>query len=103
MEAPSGKIGGTLSHEYHLVNPSAEGQLQICTNCNNAQIYRPEIVKCHSCNNQQHQIIGSVEVAHTFNLMTKYSKVFDANDKQNKKPYFMCCFGMGLTRLIAAR
>ncbi|CEL12324.1 Proline--tRNA ligase [Candidatus Portiera aleyrodidarum] len=47
----------------------------------------------------------SIEVGHIFKLGTKYSQLMDAlvmNSIGKKKPFLMGCFGIGLTRIIAA-
>lgn len=99
VEAPTGLIGGTLSHEYHLKNNSNEAQLLNCSKCKNLQIFESNSnKKCKKCEEkiESQEIFGTVEIAHTFNLGQKYSKIFDSS-------LFMCCFGIGLTRLIPAR
>jgi prolyl-tRNA synthetase len=45
-----------------------------------------------------------IEVGHAFLLGEKYSHIFDASytdDKGARRPAFMGCYGLGLTRLIA--
>uniref|UniRef100_A0A0K0FA28 proline--tRNA ligase n=1 Tax=Strongyloides venezuelensis TaxID=75913 RepID=A0A0K0FA28_STRVS len=107
VEADSGLMGGNLSHEYQIKNESAEDKLVQCMKCNN--IFKNDSVdssanKCSSCgNNKDFQVHDSIEIAHTFYLGQKYSKSFGAISSQNGNDYYeMCCFGIGVTRLIAA-
>ncbi|PIC54184.1 hypothetical protein B9Z55_003543 [Caenorhabditis nigoni] len=44
--------------------------------------------------------MASVEIAHTFHLGTKYSEALGA--KFQGKPLDMCCFGIGVSRLLPA-
>ncbi|QJC28182.1 proline--tRNA ligase [Enterobacteriaceae endosymbiont of Plateumaris braccata] len=47
----------------------------------------------------------SIEIAHIFQLGTKYSKLmntFIQNEKGNKVPLYMGCYGIGVSRIIAS-
>lgn len=102
VEADSGAMGGDVSHEFHLPNPSAEDSLLICKKCKTAKKKDEHSgsFECAKCNSNFEKL-DTVEVGHTFQLGEKYSRIFHAlSPKQN--PYFMCCFGLGLTRIIAA-
>ena len=49
--------------------------------------------------------VNSIEVGHIFQLGTKYSKPFKANfidQKGDKQPIIMGCYGIGVSRLISA-
>lgn len=95
-------MGGNLSHEYHLPNESAEDRLLHCPQCKTAlQTELTNQDACPNCNNSLESII-SVEVGHTFQLGQHYSSLFGAIDA-SEVPYFMCCFGIGISRLVAAR
>lgn len=64
-----------------------------------------ELLRIPSKNTLLHtffQVIDTVEIAHTFQLGTKYTLPFEAVSP-TRHPLFMCCFGIGITRLIAAR
>ena len=57
-----------------------------------------------SCSGSLNQLKG-VEVGHVFYLGTKYSKILDAvvtHPEGGKRPIEMGCFGIGLSRLLAA-
>uniref|UniRef100_A0AC34FYF2 Proline--tRNA ligase n=1 Tax=Panagrolaimus sp. ES5 TaxID=591445 RepID=A0AC34FYF2_9BILA len=103
VQANPGAMGGNFSHEFHLPNSSAEDALLICNSCGHKS--KKDEVKslsnCSHCNSQDLKTIETVEVGHTFQLGEKYSKVFEAISP-NGNPYFMCCFGLGITRIIAA-
>jgi prolyl-tRNA synthetase len=46
-----------------------------------------------------------IEVGHTFNLGTKYSAKMQAtylDEKGESKPYIMGCYGIGVSRIVAA-
>ncbi|KAI6183955.1 putative proline--tRNA ligase, mitochondrial [Aphelenchoides bicaudatus] len=101
VKASAGEMGGDLSHEYHLPNESAEDRLLHCENCRTTlQTENSNAEKCPDCNTDL-KSINSVEVGHTFQLGQHYSSMFEALDA-NRSPYFMCCFGLGISRLIAA-
>lgn len=58
---------------------------------------------CDSCKEGTLVNMKGVEVGHTFYLGTKYSKPLEGNfiDKDNKKkPYYMGCYGIGISRII---
>ncbi|MBP6927759.1 MAG: proline--tRNA ligase [Caldisericales bacterium] len=51
------------------------------------------------------KISTGLEVGHTFNLGTKYSKVMNANfldEDGTLKPFIMGCYGMGISRTVAS-
>ncbi|MPC39196.1 putative proline--tRNA ligase, mitochondrial [Portunus trituberculatus] len=95
-----GNIGGSHSHEYHYISPTGEDTLFVCDNCGNTKnaelVSSDESDSCDKC--------GS-HVGHTFLLGTKYSKPFKAS-YQNElgKPELlqMGCYGIGVSRLLAA-
>lgn len=192
-EADSGSIGGSLSHEYHIMSPSGEDSIVQCDNCGYTanieraqstggrgssqiekkyfhadssgelvvevrypadrtlnplalkQIY-PELIpaamashnldsgikrnvvedircasgskdatvasvvnveasdNCIHCGTHHLSLHNAIEVAHTFYLGTKYSRVFKAAvlNRENKRSLMeMGCYGIGVSRLIA--
>ena len=81
------------------------------------QADKSEAKECPECNGtMEHR--NSIEIAHTFYLGTQYSEKMSAlyTDNQpdqielqpgeasltNKKPLEMCCFGIGVTRMLSA-
>lgn len=102
-------MGGKLSHEYHYISPAGEDNLLHCQNCNyafNAEVSgesnTPSCVKCKSTNIQQ---VKGMEVAHAFLLGDRYSKVFNAtylHTDGKPKNLIMGCYGIGISRILAA-
>src|SRR5688500_20302377 len=51
------------------------------------------------------EIARGIEVGHIFQLRTKYSEAMGAtflNEAGEKKPFEMGCYGIGVTRIVAA-
>lgn len=98
-------MGGSISHEFHMLNESCEDKIYICENCNQPKAFKNLNKTENKCIFPSHSfnLKNSIEVAHTFQLGTKYSNAFDAFVASPNIPYFMCCFGIGVTRLISAR
>lgn len=105
VEATVGNIGGSKSHEYHLPNPAGQDFIWYCYQCHkghNTELRKDD--RCNECGKEMHKI-RSIEVAHTFLLGEKYSSVFNLNwiDQNGaQQPVQMGCFGIGVTRLLAA-
>ena len=60
--------------------------------------------KCPRCG-AEFDFMRGIEVGHTFKLGTKYSDAMGANfldENQKTKPIIMGCYGIGVTRVIAA-
>jgi len=59
---------------------------------------------CHNCQKPL-EFKRGIEVGHTFKLGTKYSKSLKCeflDDRQKKTPMVMGCYGIGITRIVAA-
>ncbi|XP_024944462.1 probable proline--tRNA ligase, mitochondrial isoform X2 [Cephus cinctus] len=100
----AGIIGGSLSHEYHYLSDIGEDTVLLCQSCGysvNSEVLN--LSSCLKCNNNLSSH-SAIEVGHTFLLDTKYSKPLNATflDGPKPKPLVMGCFGLGLTRIIAA-
>ncbi len=81
-EAETGEVGGLKSHEFHI--PSDIGEDTIDLNGDK---------------------INSLELGHIFLLGDKYSKAMDlkiTNSKNEQTHLIMGCYGIGVSRLIAA-
>jgi len=105
LEAETGPIGGSESHEFLVLANSGEDRILICQKCGwkNKEEKVGKREKCPKCN-KEIIIKNGIEVGHTFKLGTKYSQVFDLNylDKDSKKQLVqMGCYGIGLGRLMA--
>ncbi|KAI7872999.1 hypothetical protein BDF14DRAFT_1716514 [Spinellus fusiger] len=109
-EADSGNMGGSKSHEYHLVSSAGEDTLLTCTGCGytaneelavahlKAPLLKERITPLSS--------VKAIEVGHTFYLGTKYSSALNCGYKTpaspDKVPAQMGCYGIGVSRLLSA-
>ncbi len=116
VRAPSGEIGGNLSHEFHLIVESGESEIFV-----NEDIFKKdlknlsleEILNLNSYTDEYYSKIKdvkgvkkfkSIELAHIFLFGTKYSDAFDFQiDSENGKfKPFMGSYGIGISRIPAA-
>ncbi|KAM6921883.1 putative proline--tRNA ligase, mitochondrial [Xenentodon cancila] len=108
VQADTGNIGGTLSHEFQLAADIGEDQLVVCGNCSfsaNVETLSSDGTDCPRCKNGALVESKGIEVGHTFYLGKKYSHIFKAtfSDPQNKPTIAeMGCYGLGVTRILAA-
>ncbi|KAJ8388497.1 hypothetical protein AAFF_G00133730 [Aldrovandia affinis] len=108
VQADTGNIGGKLSHEFQLPAEIGEDRLLVCGNCAfsaNVETIEPGQTDCPQCHKGTLAESKGIEVGHTFYLGTKYSRIFNAtyNNAQNKPVVAeMGCFGLGVTRILAA-
>ena len=95
VEGAGGAMGGNVSHEWQLdANGEGQDSLRLCRSCGAWR--NAEIESCSSCSTNKpglpdETIEGQLEVGHTFQLGDRYSA-----------PRLMNCFGLGLSRLLAA-
>lgn len=107
VQAATGSIGGTMSHEFQIPADIGEDQLMMCENCDfsaNVETITSDQIHCPVCSGKLAKTRG-IEVGHTFFLGTKYSSVFNAivHTSQNKPVTAeMGCYGLGVTRILAA-
>ncbi|MGE5426195.1 MAG: proline--tRNA ligase [Bacillota bacterium] len=100
--------GGTFakySHEYQTLTEAGEDLIYICDHCHLA--VNKEIIEeqntCPQCGNKELREAKAVEVGNIFKLGTKYSGAFDlfyTDEKGEKQPVIMGCFGLGLSRIL---
>ncbi|CAK8678050.1 unnamed protein product [Clavelina lepadiformis] len=103
--AGTGVIGGVMSHEYHIKSDVGEDKVGFCEkshqawNLSNMTLDElpvdPEYIKEIKC----------IEVGHTFLLGSHYSKKLDVhyiNKNQDTVACEMGCYGLGVSRIIAA-
>ena len=116
VRAPSGEIGGNLSHEFHLLLETGESKIFIDENFlkNNFSDFKISEIKSinsftdelyESLNiNQSLTQLKSTELGHIFLFGTKYSKSFDFKiDYDNNKIFpYMGSYGIGISRIPAA-
>jgi prolyl-tRNA synthetase len=101
VEADSGAMGGKFSHEFMVPAPIGEDILYLCSKCSK---YHREAGQCPDCG-QALEEKRMIEAGHVFKLGTKYSQSQEALfvDRDGKrKPMIMGCYGIGVSRLLAA-
>ncbi|CAH1642528.1 unnamed protein product [Spodoptera littoralis] len=101
VEAPSGDMGGPLSHEWQLPAPAGEDAVTVCAACARAL---PQGGACRTCGGDTAEV-HSIEVGHTFLLGSKYSAALAAHCTPSSgppAPLYMSCYGIGITRLLSA-
>ncbi|XP_011762634.2 probable proline--tRNA ligase, mitochondrial isoform X3 [Macaca nemestrina] len=107
VQADVGSIGGTMSHEFQLPVDVGEDRLAICPHCSfsaNLETLDLSQMNCPACQGPLTETKG-IEVGHTFYLGTKYSSIFNAQFTNiYGKPSLaeMGCYGLGVTRILAA-
>lgn len=108
VQADTGNIGGTLSHEFQLPADIGEDRLLVCESCSfsaNVETLPSDQTHCPKCETGKLEESKGIEVGHTFYLGKKYSHIFNAtfSNAQNKPAVAeMGCFGLGVTRILAA-
>lgn len=116
-QADSGVMGGNLSHEYHYLSPDGEDTVHVCGSCGYAvndeavdpHARKPDAdgIPCPKCPEESNTILEpkrAIEVGHTFNLGTRYSRPLGATVTIGnvRRDVHMGCHGIGVTRLMAA-
>ncbi|XP_023405323.1 probable proline--tRNA ligase, mitochondrial isoform X2 [Loxodonta africana] len=107
VQADVGSIGGTMSHEFQLPVDVGEDRLAVCLSCSfsaNMETLDLSQTHCPVCQGPLTETKG-IEVGHTFYLGTKYSSIFNAQFTNiYGKPSLaeMGCYGLGVTRILAA-
>ncbi|XP_030850738.1 probable proline--tRNA ligase, mitochondrial [Strongylocentrotus purpuratus] len=106
----TGAIGGSSSHEFHLLSEIGEDHVYHCSRCGYA-VNQETVEGVPSCRDHLStpdctmSLRQGIEVGHAFLLGTKYSKTFKADffDKDGKPQLAeMGCYGLGVTRILAA-
>ena len=104
VRADSGEIGGSTSHEYHVLAESGEDEIGYCDEENFAA--NVETIKSKNSPNGGHlSFARGIEVGHIFQLGDKYSKSMKCNvlDNAGKSvDLMMGCYGIGISRIVAA-
>ena len=105
----SGGSFSKYSHEFQAETPAGEDTIFICKKCKTAVNKELNLEKCPKCGNTPpvggFEEKKAVEVGNIFKLGDKYSLPFNLKfkDKDGKeKPVIMGCYGIGLSRLMAA-
>ena len=116
VRAPSGEIGGNLSHEFHLLLETGESKIfvdEIFLKSNFNDLKISEIKSINSFTDELYESLNinqslthlkSTELGHIFLFGTKYSKSFDFKiDYENDKIFpYMGSYGIGISRIPAA-
>lgn len=105
VTADSGSIGGSYSHEFHVLADTGEDTLIFDTKGEYAvNVEKHDEAACTVPKDQLKEAKG-IEVGHIFLLKDVYSApmkamVTDAAGKQS--PVVMGCYGIGVSRIVAA-
>ncbi len=108
VQADNGSIGGSSSHEFHVLAEAGEDSIAFSDQSNfaaNVELIDVKAGDPSPCGAGNIEIKKGIEVGHIFKLGTKYSErmkatVLDANGKA--QPLAMGCYGIGVSRIIAA-
>ena len=103
VPAPTGSIGGQVSHEAVILAESGEDKILVCSSCGYVLSEEMHQDKCPQCQ-QKMELKRGIEVGHVFQLGTKYSQAMGAQftDQEGQSyPIEMGCYGLGLGRIMA--
>ncbi len=105
IKADSGVIGGDMSHEFLVPAESGEDVVYRCKICGMVMgAHEAEINECPHCH-QDMEKLNALEVGHIFKLGDKYSKSLGVkflDEAGHQQIVQMGCYGIGVSRLIAA-
>jgi prolyl-tRNA synthetase len=118
VRAETGPIGGDLSHEFHIVSQTGEGDLYYDKKLDQMTLesmddfqdiyamaddhHNPETCPLDPA---QLRTSKGIEVGHIFYFGTKYSRAMNAfvtNDQGQSVPIEMGSYGIGLSRMVGA-
>lgn len=107
VEADSGAMGGDVSHEFLVAMPIGEDSVLLCPQCRQpaSALKSKEGDQCPKCQKSPLEKKIAMELGHIFQLGTKYSKaqgVQFLDDQGKQQTVIMGCYGIGVSRLIAA-
>jgi len=108
LEADSGAMGGDLSHEFMVPASIGEDVIVNCSACGlqaGATEEKAEGKPCPKCKKEKLTAQVAIELGHIFQLGTKYSAAQGAqflDEDGKRKPIIMGCYGIGVSRVIAA-
>ncbi|MCQ9204819.1 MAG: proline--tRNA ligase [Omnitrophica bacterium] len=101
VQADSGAMGGSLSHEFMV--PALIGE-DILFHCSECKKYFKERGSCPNCKKSLAEK-KMIEIGHIFKLGTKYSLSQEAlflDEQGKRKPFIMGCYGIGVSRMLSA-
>lgn len=106
VEADSGVMGGSVSHEF--MAPAADGEDAVfsCPQCKSSRPYKEgsSAGSCSKCKAALEKL-STLEIGHIFKLGTKYSLALEANfldAEGHARPIIMGCYGIGVSRMLPA-
>ncbi|MDP8213158.1 MAG: proline--tRNA ligase, partial [Candidatus Zapsychrus exili] len=108
LEADSGAMGGDVSHEFMVPAEIGEDSLVMCSSCGFCSAINEtcdDQKTCPKCKKAKLKKEVAIELGHIFQLGTKYSKAQGAqflDDDGKLKDIIMGCYGIGVSRVIAA-
>ena len=108
LEADSGVMGGDVSHEYMVPAPIGEDAIITCDSCGNQTGANATYASgkiCPKCKKGKLFSQVAIELGHIFQLGTKYSAAQEAlflDEDGKQRPIIMGCYGIGVSRVIAA-
>lgn len=106
VEAGTGEIGGTLSHEFHVLASSGEEEIFFCEHCEYAANVE-KVTSDKQCKTGHGPLKSArgIEVGQVFYLGTKYSELLRAmylSSEGKEQAIVMGCYGIGVGRTAAA-
>ena len=110
VDADSGNIGGSESHEFHVIADTGEDDLLLDDSNNGMNVeiakerYQEENIE-KIASKIGMRLTRGIEVGHIFKLGTKYSKPMNlrfTDENSQINDVFMGCYGIGISRIVAA-
>ncbi len=107
-QADSGAMGGDVSHEFLVPAAIGEDAIVQCPACGfggGLKAEQDQDKACPACKEGKLVKKVAIELGHVFQLGLKYSSAQQAlfvDEDGKQKPIVMGCYGIGVSRLIAA-
>ena len=110
VNADNGQIGGSESHEFHVIAENGEDQLIFSDSSDyaiNAELFSETPKEGDACpdGSGKIKIKRGIEVGHIFKLGKNYSESMNAmvaNKNNENVKMIMGCYGIGVSRIAAA-
>ena len=102
IEADSGTMGGSVSHEFMVPGETGEDILFQCSG--GCEKYFKKEGDCPECKKKLNEK-KMIEIGHIFKLGTKYSQAQEAfflDENGKRLPFIMGCYGIGVSRIFSA-
>lgn len=106
VKSDNGDMGGSMSHEFMLINEIGEDTIYTCK-CGfraNKETIKDDSKLCPECKKELTETRG-IEIGNIFQLGDKYSKsmnLFYTNREGKKLNPIMGCYGIGIGRAMAS-